>query len=213
MGLVEQWRSIRAELPSDWAEARLAVTVPDQGRRARAAALLVPASPGRVGDELRFSVHRSGEGVSAERAETLLRKLDEERLRASLTLIEVVAQQPEEEQPRESLAAAWAEELETLPNDWSDLLCELEIMSSDHLARTALLVAPLNPSRVPNRLVLRFRAARLFGYGASPEMTARCLQRLDEAEIPGRLTLLHILSDTHPVATQGPVWRLAGRSV
>ena len=58
MGLVEQWRRIRAELPADWAEARLAVTVPDQGRRARAAALLGPASPGRLGDELRFSVHR-----------------------------------------------------------------------------------------------------------------------------------------------------------
>jgi hypothetical protein len=213
MGLVEQWRQIRAGLPSDWAEAQLAVTVPDQGRRARAAALLAPASPGRVGDELRFSVHRSGEGVSAERAETLLRKLDEERLRASLTPVGVVAQQPEVEQPRASLAAAWVDELETLPNDWSDLLCELELMSSDLLARAALLVAPLNPTRVPDRIVLRFRAARLFGYGASPEMTARCLERLDEAEIPGRLTLLHILSDTHPVATQGPVWRLSGRSV
>jgi hypothetical protein len=213
MGLVEQWRRIRAELPSDWAEARLAVTVPDPVRRSRAAALLGPASPGRVGDELRISVHRSGEGVSAERAETLLRKLDEERLRASLTLVEVVAQQPEEERPRESLAAAWARELETLPRDWSDLLCELELMSTDHLAGAALLLAPLNPTRVPDRPALRFRVARRFGYGASPEMTARCLQRLDEAGIPGRLTLLHVLSGTHPVATQGPVWRVAGRSV
>jgi hypothetical protein len=44
-------------------------------------------------------------------------------------------------------------------------------------------------------------------------MMARCLERLDEVGMPGRLTILHVLSDTHNVATQGPVWRVAGRSV
>jgi hypothetical protein len=213
MGLVEQWRRIRAELPPDWEEARLAVTVPHPDQRSRAAALLAPASPGRSGDELRFSVYRSGAGVGPERVETLLGKLDEERLRGSIRLLEAAERQPREEAPRESLATAWAAALDTLPADWSDLYGEVALTSTDHLDWAALLLAPVNPTRVPDRTALRFRGARLAGYGASPEMTARCLARLDEAGIPGRLNVLHVLSDTDNVATQGPVWRVAGRAV
>jgi hypothetical protein len=213
MGLVEQWRRIQAELPSDWEEARLAVTVPREDQRSRAAALLGPASPGRLGDELRFSVQRSGTGVGPDRAASLLGKLDEERIRGSLTLLESLERQPREEAPRESLAAGWAEALDALPEDWSDLYAELALTSSDHLDRGALLLAPLNPTRVPDRVALRVRAARRFGYGASPGMVARCLERLDEGGIPGRLAILHVLSDTHNVATQGPVWRVGGRAV
>ena len=66
---------------------------------------------------------------------------------------------------------------------------------------------------MPDRTAFRFRVARMFGYGASPEMTRRCLERLDAEGIPGRLTVLHVLSDTHNVATQGPVWRVAGKAV
>ena len=44
-------------------------------------------------------------------------------------------------------------------------------------------------------------------------MTARCLERVDEAGDPGRLKILRILSDTHNVATQGPVWRVEGKAV
>ncbi|HWL32056.1 MAG TPA: hypothetical protein VNP89_00505, partial [Gaiellaceae bacterium] len=75
------------------------------------------------------------------------------------------------------------------------------------------LLAPVNPTRVPGRSAFRFRVARRFGYGASPQMTRRCLERLDAEGIPARLTLLHVLSDTHNVATQGPVWRVAGKAV
>ena len=50
-----------------------------------------------------------------------------------------------------SLVEAWDEALATLPPDWSDLLCELELDSSDHLPRAALLGAPMNPTRVPGR--------------------------------------------------------------
>ena len=55
--------------------------------------------------------------------------------------------------------------------------------------------------------------AQTFGYGASPQMTARCLERLDEEGIAGLLTILHTLSDTHNVDTQGPVWRVGGKAV
>jgi hypothetical protein len=100
-----------------------------------------------------------------------------------------------------------------LPPDWSDLYCELELTSSDHLQRAALLLAPVNPARAPGRSAFRFRIAHTFGYGASPQMTARCFERLDQEGIPGRLAVLHALSDTHNVDTQGPVWRVGGKAV
>ena len=62
-------------------------------------------------------------------------------------------------------------------------------------------------------LTLRFRVARRFGYGVSAGMMRRCLERLDEEGIPGVLRLLNVLCDTDPVGTQGPVWRVGGRSV
>jgi hypothetical protein len=36
---------------------------------------------------------------------------------------------------------------------------------------------------------------------------------MDEDGISGRLTVLSSLSDVDNVGTQGPVWRIAGRSV
>ena len=213
MGLVEQWRRIRSELPEDWGEAALNVSVPKPEQRSRAAALLGPASPGRLGDDLRVSVHRAGGGIGPDQADKLFRKLDGERIRGDVSLVTVGEREEREEAPRELLVTAWDRTVEALPPDWSDLLCELELFSSDHLARAALLLAPLNPTRVPERSAFRFRVARTFGYGASPQMTRRCLARVDAEGISGRLTVLHVLSDTHNVATQGPVWRLAGKAV
>jgi hypothetical protein len=213
MGLVEQWRRIRSELEADWGEAALNVTVPRADQRPQAAALLGPASPGRLGDDLRLSVHRAGGGIGPDQAEKLFRKLDEARIRGTVTLVTVDERVEREEAPREPVAAAWDRALAGVPADWSDLLGELQLTSTDHLARAALLTAPINPTRVPERAAFRFRVARRFGYGASPQMTRRCLERLDAEGIRGTLTLLHVLSDTHNVATQGPVWRVAGKAV
>jgi hypothetical protein len=213
MGLVEQWRRIRSELQQNWGEATLNVSVPRADQRPRAAALLGPAGPGRLGDDLRLSVYRAGGGIGSDQADKLFGKLDEERIRGTLSLVAVDERAQRAEVPREAVAELWDHALASLPADWSDLLCELELTSSDHLARAALLVAPLNPTRVPGRSAFRFRVARRFGYGASPQMTRRCLERLDAEGIPARLTLLHVLSDTHNVATQGPVWRVAGKAV
>jgi hypothetical protein len=66
---------------------------------------------------------------------------------------------------------------------------------------------------VPDRLAFRFRAARRFGYGASPEMTRRCFERLDAESIRGTVRIEWALSDTRPVYTQGPVWYAGGRAV
>ena len=213
MGLAEQWRSIRAELPEDWGEAKLNVSVPREELRSRAAALLGPGSPGRLGDDLRLSVFRAGGGIGPDQAEKLFRKLDEERIRGALSLVSVDEREERAEASRTFAAELWDVAVGTLPADWSDLLCELELTSSDHLSRAALLLAPVNPTRVPGRSVFRFRVAQTFGYGASPQMTRRCLERLDAEGIPATLNVLYVLSDTHNVATQGPVWRLAGKAV
>jgi hypothetical protein len=213
MRLVEQWRRLWADLPAGWADARLALNIPDPSQRSRAAALLGPATPGVVGGEPRFTVSRGGRGIGPDQLTKLLGKIDGERIRGTLTLLEAAEAAPREEASRELLADALAKAVIALPPDWSDLYGEVELASSDHLERAALLLAPLNPTRVPRRSAFRFRAARAFGYGASPQMTARSLERLDADGIPGRLTVLRVLSGTHNVDTQGPVWRVEGKAV
>jgi hypothetical protein len=44
-------------------------------------------------------------------------------------------------------------------------------------------------------------------------MAGRCFQRCDEHGITGTVETLRVLSDTDPVATQGPVWLVGGRVV
>jgi hypothetical protein len=100
-----------------------------------------------------------------------------------------------------------------LPRDWSDLYAEVRLDSTDYLERAALMLAPVNPARYGGPTALRFRCARTFGYGVSAEMAARCLERCDEEGITGHVEILRALSDTYPVATQGPVWYIDGRSV
>lgn len=112
-----------------------------------------------------------------------------------------------------SLARRWDAALVTLPSDWSSLHCELEVKSSDYLDRTALLCAPLNPSRVPSQLAFAFRCAAREGYGAAPAMVRRCLERLDAEGITGDVRVLRVLSDVASVGTQGPVWLVGGRIV
>jgi hypothetical protein len=90
---------------------------------------------------------------------------------------------------------------------------EVELDSTDFLQRGALLLSPVNPAHYGGATTLRFRIARVSGYGAAPSMARRCLERLDEEAITGTLRFLRVLSATSHVATQGPVWRVAGRSV
>jgi hypothetical protein len=214
VSLVEQWREIERGLRADWGDARLALTVEDERRRNRAAALLGPLMPGRAGKQIRLFTARRGAGPAPQAVLRALRRLDRAGIKGTLEL--VASGEPALEAPevaRETLAGSWAAALATLPPDWSDLYVELELFSTDQLERGALLLAPVNPSRYGGRPGFRFRVARQFGYGASPQMTGRCLARLDEAGIRGRLEILHALSDTRPVATQGPVWYVGGRAV
>ena len=70
--------------------------------------------------------------------------------------------------------------------------------------RAALLCAPINPTRDPRRTGFVFRVARRAGYGVSPGMAHRCLERCDAEGITGRIRILHVLAETDNVATQGP---------
>lgn len=214
MRAVDQWAEIQAGLPEDWSEARLAFT--PEGETGRAAAILAPLGPGRVGDELRIHVTREASG--AERTRNVLGHLDERRIWGTLRLLEatrgtrIETGAPEAGESR-TLVQSWEELQAGLPPDWSDVLCQLDLESSDHVPRAALHGAPLNPTRVPGKSAIRFRASVEHGYGTSPGMVRRCLERMDAEGITGSLSTVLALSDSDHSVTQGPVWRVAGRSV
>jgi hypothetical protein len=210
VGLAAQWDRIVRALPVGWEHVELRLIVPQQGARSRAAALLGPLAPGRVGGELRFSVSRSA-GVGPDAARRLLANLDEEKIQGRLVLAASAARQAAAEQARPPLVTQWDGLVAALPEDWSDLLCRLTLASSDDLPPTALLAAPLNPSRPAGEIGFDFRVARTAGYGTSPQMTRRCLARIDEAGITGVVEVLNALSDTRHAATQGPVWYVGGK--
>jgi hypothetical protein len=213
VSLVEQFNKVERDLPERWGTARLRLTVADDGRRDRAAALLGPANPGRSGRQIRFSAGRRGDGIGADGIRRLLRRLDEEGVDGELELVASDEAPVDELRVGTKLEDAWEQALAGLPPDWTDIYAEVRLDSTDFLERAALLLSPLNPARYGGPTGFRFRCARTFGYGASPEMVSRCLERCDEEGITGDVEILRALSDTFPVGTQGPVWYVGGRSV
>jgi len=214
MRAAEQWAQIEQELPADWSETQLAFT--PEGSVAEAAAVLGPLQPGRVGNELRLHIERAEGGV--ERARNIFRALDRRRIWGTLSILGSIRDvaplvEPAGTERPGSLAEQWDAALAELPPDWSDVLCVLELDSSDHVPRAALLGAPLNPTRVHDEIALQFRASGKQGYGVSPQMARRCFERMDAEAIAGSIRVVYGLSDTENAVTQGPVWRLAGKSV
>ena len=217
MRLVAQWDAMVTHLPADWHEIGLRLRPARADDLSRAAALLGSLGPGIAGDELQLRVTSDGEAGPGV-ARRLLARLDAEKVGGTLELksSEEAAHISRPEAPgapAASLAEVWDELQASLPDDWSDLLCVVELRSSDELAPAALALAPLNPSRHKGSLAFRFRVAHRFGYGAAPQMARRCLERLDELGIPGGLRLLEVLSDTQPVLTQGPTFVVSDRAV
>jgi hypothetical protein len=214
VSLAEQWRDLESALPQGWENARLRLRVRNANHCDRAAALMGPAQPYRVGQqELRFAAARDGSAPSPDGLVRLLARLDRERVIGTLELVgaQAAKARPESEVP--SLAESWDAAAAGLPADWSDLYAEIELLSTDYIERGSLLCAPLNTRRDGDRAALRFRSARQFGYGASPGMVRRCLERCDADDIHGSVTILRVLCDTGPVATQGPVWQMSGNTV
>ena len=211
--LVEEFTEIEQSLADEWAELRFQLALKDELKAERAAALLAPANPGRLAGVLHFTVDRRGLGIGPEALRRLLKRLDDQRITGTLVLQGIQKAPPEDLRKKETLRAQWELRLAAVPSDWSDIYAEVRLDSTDYLERGALLLAPINPSRYGGPAALRFRSAHHFGYGVSPEMAGRCFERCDDEGITGAVEILYVLSNTHPEATQGPVWLLGGRTV
>jgi len=213
VSVAEQYRELESRLPAEWADARFVLNVEDASRAERAASMLTAFQPGRVGGQVRFSVPRRG--GKREQARRMMERIDREGIKGELELVTTSEAPPEPADFRAEWAPAaeqWDAAFATLPIDWTDVYAQVELDSSDFLDRGALLMAPLNPARYSDAVGFRFRVGR-YGYGAAPEMTRRCFERLDTEGIGARVTILHALADTKPVMTQGPVWYLDGGPV
>ncbi|HEU0335193.1 MAG TPA: hypothetical protein VFR43_01495 [Gaiellaceae bacterium] len=217
MRLAHQWELIATNLPPDWVDVRLSLTAEQPAQLDRAAAVLGPLNPGRSGEALVLHVRRAGGAAGPEAVRRLFARLDADRVWCRLEQQEVTtaatlpAPAPRAPETLPPVAESFDAVLAGLPADWSDLLCELELESSDWLPRAALLCAPINPTRSRDTLGFVFRCARRGGYGVSPGMARRCFERLDAERITGSVRVLRSLSDTRPVATQGPVWYVGGK--
>jgi len=219
--LGRQWRRLQAKLPEDWVHARLALTVADPRQVDRVTALLGPLAPGRTGNAVRFEVVRRGDAHSPAAVDRAVGRLDGERIRGTLELVGartvppsgIASPAPGSAATDVPLVETWDALVAELPEDWTDVYAEIMLTSSDDLDRAALELAPINPARFGPAIGFRFRCARTFGYGAAPVMVRRSLERLDEHEIDGTVSILRVLSDTKPVGTQGPVWYVGGKVV
>lgn len=212
--LVDTWRKLGSELPTGWRSADLRLELRSRDDADTAAGLLGPAQPFRTGPtSLRFSVARDGTAPSPDGIQRLLRRLDTQPVFGTLSLVEATSAPAVAPAGETTLVESWERELQQLPADWTDVVGEIELESSDYVEKASLLCVPMNLRRDGRRSALRFRTAARFGYGASPEMVRRCLERCDEARIRGTVRVLEVLSDTRPVATQGPVWLRSGVTI
>jgi len=216
--LVDQWQALERRLPESWESVALRVRTEQADELSEAARILGPMNVGRVGPELAFTVRRAGGASGPQAARRLFARLDAARIwceleQEAIVSTEAPSRQDEspEEAPAVALAAQWDRLLDELPADWSDLLCGLDLASSALLARAALLTAPINPTRSPDRVGFTFRCARSAGYGVSPGMARRSFERLDAEGILGRVEVLRAISDTDNVGTQGAVWYVSGK--
>ena len=208
MSVAQQWNAIGSNLPEGWARASLRLELRDRDAADEAAALLGPASPYRTAPTvLQFAVALDGSAPSPDNIVRLLRRVPVGTL--SLSGSQAAPPASESRGPT-TLTASWDAALATLPPDWSDLYAEFELSSTDYIEPASVLCIQMNPRRDGRRAALRFRSARVAGYGVSPEMARRCFERCERQGIHGTVTILRALSDSKHVATQGPVWVTSG---
>ena len=217
--LVDQWQALERRLPDTWESVSLRLRTEQPTELSEAARILGPMNVGRVDGGLAFTVHRAGGAAGPQAARRLFARLDQARIWCLLEQDAVAAQEDGAVGARRragsggarTVAEAWDQALAELPDDWSDLLCALDLESSALLPRAALLTAPINPTRDHDRTGFTFRCARRAGYGVSPSMARRCFERLDGESILGRVEVLRLISDTDNVGTQGAVWYVGGK--
>jgi hypothetical protein len=212
--LVDQWKTLGSELPETWSATELELRLEQRSEAELTSRLLGPAQPYRPEPGvLRFRVARDGTAPSPDGIQRLFRRIDAERIHGKLSLVGTSTRAAVVEPGEASLVDTWAAAEQSLPADWSHAFCELELRSTDYVDRASLDCVPMNLRRVGDTTTLRFRAARAFGYGTSPAMVRRCLERCDADEIKGTVRILYAVSSSDPVGTQGPVWMAAGTNV
>jgi len=202
--VAEQWKAVGSNLPDGWARAQLRLELRDKDTADKAAAMLGPTGAYRAAPTvLLFNVARDGTATSPDNLTRLLRYVPAGTLTLSGSQ---AAPQATPARAVEALTAAWDSAIAGLPPDWSDLFVEVQLTSTDFVERAAVLCVQCNPRRDGQRAAFRFRCARTAGYGVSPEMARRCLERCDDEKIRGSVVILRVLSASRHVATQGPVW-------
>jgi len=159
---------------------------------------------------LLFDVARDGSATSPDNLARLLQKVPNGALSLSGSKADERTSSAREITP---LTESWDRAIATLPADWSDLFVELQFTSTDFVEPAAVLCVQCNPRRDGRRAAFRFRCARVQGYGVSPEMARRCLERCDAAGIQGSVSVLRALSGSRHAATQGPVWLEDGKTL
>ncbi|MGZ4338993.1 MAG: hypothetical protein ACXVQ3_02950 [Gaiellaceae bacterium] len=211
MSIAEQWNAIGSELPDGWSRAQLRLELKDREAGDRAAAMLAPASPYRAAPTvLLVDVARDGTGTSPDNLSRLLRNVAGGTLSLSGSQ---AAPQAAPQRELTTLTEAWDRATAGLPADWSDLYVELRLTSTDFIERGSVLCIQCNPRRDGDRAALRFRCARLQGYGVSAQMARRCLERCDAERITGSIEILRVVSGSRHVGTQGPVWLANGKTL
>jgi hypothetical protein len=211
VSVAQQWNAIGSSLPDGWARAQLRLELKDKAAADSAAAMLGPAGAYRAAPTvLVFPVARDGSATSPDNLTRLLRYVP------SGTLSLSGSQAPAEQTPIRRVTAlteAWDRAVGGLPADWTDLFAEVQLTSTDFIERASVLMVQCNPRRDGLRAALRFRCARLAGYGVSPEMARRCLARCDAERMTGYVSILRVVSGSRHVATQGPVWLAGGKTL
>ncbi len=212
--LVDQWKTLGSELPDTWSATELELRLEQRTEAELTSRLLGPAQPYRPEPGvLRFRVARDGTAPSPDGIQRLFRRIDAERIHGKLSVVRTSTRAAVAAPVEQSLVETWAAAEQSLPADWSHAFCALEVVSTDYVDRASLDCVPMNLRRVGDTNVLHFRAARTFGYGTSPQMVRRCLERCDDDGIKGSVRILHAVSSSDPVGTQGPVWMSSGTNV
>ena len=212
MRLVEQWNAIEQGLDPRWSDARLVLTIDDETQPRRALALLAPAGPGRAGNAIRFYATRARRRCSdPKRCDDICAgSTTKASAAAELVVVRRRAGAPPRSRARR-LAAEWDAALAALPGDWSDLLCELELTSSDHIERAALLARPDQSGAGGTDARASASGARTASATARrPAWCAAASRGSTRTPSAADMRIARALSDVHPVGTQGATF-LVGR--
>lgn len=102
------------------------------------------------------------------------------------------------------LADDFQQVLDSLPEDWTDIVCDLRISDEDLYVDAAVLMTQINAQPYSEAdWHFRINVAHSFGHAAAPETVKGTLKLLDEQGIAGAL----IVRDVHIGRTEVvPMW-------